>query len=119
MMAATLLGSKCHISAFCQHSSSNDEDLSNSYIYSSSACLTRSDEYQGGGTYIRAIRKTIRLEQGQVLVHPGELYHKGCDITGGIRLLIVCFMDGYDPKIADPSSEKTDSVEYEKNVRSY
>ena len=81
--------------------------------------LSKSCEYEGGGTYIRALKKTVRLEQGQVLVHPGELYHKGCDITNGVRALIVCFMDGYDPNISDPSSSKEDLAEYEKNVRMY
>lgn len=81
--------------------------------------LSKSSEYEGGGTYIRALKKTVRLEQGQVLVHPGELYHKGCDITSGVRALIVCFMDGYDPMIQDPSSAKEDDSEYEKNVEMY
>ncbi len=81
--------------------------------------LSKSSEYDGGGTYIRALRKTVRLEQGQVLVHPGELYHKGCDITRGKRDLIVCFMDGFDPQIVDSSSAQEDNVIYEKNVRSY
>jgi hypothetical protein len=34
------------------------------------------NEYEGGGTYMRCMRETIKLHQGQVLVHPGELYHK-------------------------------------------
>jgi len=38
----------------------------------SQAMLTRLDEYEGGGTYFRSLRKTIKLKQGQVLVHPGE-----------------------------------------------
>ena len=56
--------------------------------------LSHPEEYGGGGTYFRCLRKTVVLRQGQVLVHPGELYHKGRDITGGVRSLIVCFMDG-------------------------
>ena len=36
------------------------------------AVLTRLDEYEGGGTYFRCLRKTVKLQQGQVLVHPGE-----------------------------------------------
>lgn len=81
--------------------------------------LSKSSEYDGGGTYIRALKKTVRLEQGQILVHPGELYHKGCDITGGERALIVCFMDGFDPQIVDPSSAQEDNIIYERNVRMY
>ena len=81
--------------------------------------LSKSTEYDGGGTYVRALRKTIKLEQGQVLVHPGELYHKGCDITQGERALIVCFMDGFDPQIVDPSSAQEDKEIFHKNVRMY
>lgn len=36
------------------------------------AMLTRNDEYEGGGTYFRCLRKTVLLRQGQVLVHPGK-----------------------------------------------
>jgi hypothetical protein len=83
------------------------------------AMLSKSSEYEGGGTYIRSLRKTIRLEQGQVLIQPGELYHKGVDITSGVRALIVCFMDGFDPRIVDPSSAQEDRSIYERNVRMY
>ena len=83
------------------------------------AMLSKSSEYTGGGTYIRCLRKTIKLEQGQVLVHPGELYHKGIDITSGVRALIVGFMDGFDPQIVDSSSSQNDKDIYEKNIRKY
>ena len=39
------------------------------------AMLTRIDEYEGGGTYFRALRKTVKLQQGQVLVHPGKILY--------------------------------------------
>ena len=38
-----------------------------------SLMLSGNGEYEGGGTYIRCLRKTIMLKQGQILVHPGEL----------------------------------------------
>jgi len=81
-----------------------------------SAMMSRSDEYEGGGTYFRCLRKTVKLQQGQVLIHPGELYHKGCEITMGVRTLLVCFTDGMNPKILDDSKSSDDSAEYEKNV---
>ena len=83
------------------------------------AMLFKSSEYEGGGTYYRILRKTIRLEQGQILVSPGELYHLGVDITSGVRSLIICFMDGFDPKIVDESSQEEDKEIYQKNVRMY
>mmetsp|Transcript_12395 Transcript_12395/g.26285 ORF Transcript_12395/g.26285 Transcript_12395/m.26285 type:complete len:487 (+) Transcript_12395:177-1637(+) len=84
--------------------------------YTWQAMLTRVNEYEGGGTYFRCLRKTVKLQQGQVLVNPGELYHKGLDITSGVRCLLVCFTDGLDPKILDDSKPEDDGVEYEKNV---
>ena len=71
------------------------------------------------GTYFRCLRKTIRLEQGQVLVHPGELYHKGIDITSGVRSLIVCFLDGFNVNITDQSSSQDDDVRFQDNVCMY
>jgi hypothetical protein len=50
-----------------------------------SLMLSRPNEYDGGGTYIRTLRTTLRLDQGQVLLHPGDLYHTGLDITSGVR----------------------------------
>jgi len=54
--------------------------------------LSDPSEYTGGGTYFRCLRATIKLRKGQVLVHPGNLYHKGIDITSGTRELVICFM---------------------------
>jgi hypothetical protein len=70
----------------------------------------------GGGTYFRSIRKTIRLKKGQVLVHPGDLYHKGVDIISGHRNLMICFMDGYDAKITDNSLWSDEKKEYEGRI---
>ena len=39
--------------------------------------LSRSGDYDGGGTYIRALKKTVKLLQGQVLIHPGEVRDRG------------------------------------------
>ena len=138
------------------------------------AMLTRIDEYEGGGTYFRSLRKTVKLQQGQVLVHPGksvlntsrllpyftilrstaalilillpgELYHmvtstptcrvystesilsahhfrfwsKGCDITYGVRCLLVCFTDGMNPKILDDSKSHEDHPSFRNNVVLY
>jgi len=78
--------------------------------------LTRIDEYEGGGTYFRCLKKTVKLQQGQVLVHPGELYHKGVDITNGVRCLLVCFTDGMNPKILDDSKSEDHNEKDEKRV---
>ena len=70
------------------------------------AMLTRLDEYEGGGTYFRCLRKTVKMQQGQVLVHPGELYHKGIDITYGVRCLLVCFTGKFWTKKKYPAPSK-------------
>lgn len=70
--------------------------------------LSDQSEYEGGGTYIHALRRTVILKKGQVLVHPGELYHKGVDITSGERRLVICFMDGYNPGVVDDVIPDTD-----------
>jgi hypothetical protein len=78
--------------------------------------LSDPSEYSGGGTYFRCLQKTIKLCKGQVLVHPGDLYHKGVDIASGTRRLVVCFLDGFRPNIKDKSTDEVDHSEYEKHV---
>jgi len=78
--------------------------------------LSDLEDYQGGGTYMRAMRTTIKLRIGQCLVHPGELYHSGIDIMSGTRFLIVGFLDGFDPFILDESTQANDREEYQRNI---
>jgi len=55
------------------------------------AILSGQDEYSGGGTYITVLDKTIKLSQGQVLIHLGDLEHAGADIKSGVRRLFIAF----------------------------
>ena len=77
--------------------------------------LSDTSECVGGGTYFRCLRKTVKLKQGQAVIFPGELYHKGVDILSGVRTLIVCFLDGFDPKIYDDSKDCEDIEKYERD----
>ena len=49
-------------------------------------------------------------------MRPGELYHKGIDITCGVRCLLVCFTDGMNPKILDDSKSEDYDRKDEGNV---
>lgn len=62
------------------------------------------------------MKKTVRMGLGQILVHPGELYHSGVNISSGTRMLVVCFMDGFDPDIIDDSEASEDDLQNENNV---
>ena len=73
-------------------------------------------EYNGGGTYFQALRRTVKLSMGQVLVHPGDLLHKGVDISAGERRLAVCFMDGFHPGVLERSSIFGHRPEFEERV---
>lgn len=55
--------------------------------------LSRKSNYLGGGTYIAAMNKLVKLEQGEILMHPGHLVHGGNAITAGTRYLLVAFAD--------------------------
>lgn len=57
------------------------------------ALLSKEDDFGGGGTYIQVIDKTIKLQQGQMLIHPGNLDHAGAEITSGVRRLLVSFLE--------------------------
>jgi len=72
-------------------------------------------DYVGGGTYFRNIKKTIKIDVGFVLVHPGELFHKGVDIESGRRYLLICFTDGMPLPHKDSSSG--DDEDHEKHLK--
>lgn len=55
--------------------------------------LSRKSSYSGGGTYFAAMDKLVKLEQGEILMHPGHLIHAGNSITAGTRFLLVAFAD--------------------------
>lgn len=53
--------------------------------------LSEDADFVGGGTYIQAIDETIRLKQGEMLIHLGDLEHAGVDIHSGVRRLLISF----------------------------
>lgn len=55
-------------------------------------CLSADDEYTGGGTYITKLDRTIRLQQGEMLIHLGDLEHSGAEITSGVRRILIAFL---------------------------
>ena len=55
--------------------------------------LSRSNAYIDGGTYFEEANENVRLEFGEFLLHPGQCVHKGSDISGGTRYLMVMFAD--------------------------
>jgi hypothetical protein len=55
--------------------------------------LSAPDDYEGGGTYIEAMDETIRLQQGEMLIHLGNLVHAGVEIISGVRRLLIGFLE--------------------------
>lgn len=54
--------------------------------------LSAEDEYNGGGTHITNLDKTIRLQQGEMLIHLGDLEHAGVEIRSGVRRIFIAFL---------------------------
>lgn len=71
--------------------------------------------YSGGGTYFHCLKATLRLRQGQVLCHPGSLWHSCVDITQGVRVLMGSFLYGLDPEVEE-DSYPVDQTEYQRNI---
>ena len=61
--------------------------------FTANLVLSRSDTYEGGGTYFPDADAVVRLERGSFLIHPGTLVHGGVNISHGSRYLMVMFMD--------------------------
>ena len=63
------------------------------YVYVTVNCmLSDAQDFEGGGTYIKALDRTIKLAQGEMLIHLGDLEHAGADITSGVRRLMIAFL---------------------------
>ena len=57
--------------------------------------LVAREDYQGGGTYIKAIDKTFALEKGFLISHASAIQHGATAITKGYRSVLVgfCILD--------------------------
>lgn len=63
------------------------------YVYITVNCmLSDTQDFEGGGTYIKALDRTIQLNQGEMLIHLGDLEHAGAEITSGVRRLMIAFL---------------------------
>jgi hypothetical protein len=72
------------------HTDNHDDYASKSITIN--VLLSDNDDFGGGGTYITAIDRTIKLNQGEMLIHLGDLEHAGADISFGVRRLLVAFL---------------------------
>ena len=62
-------------------------------LLSFNVLLNPADEFTGGGTFFEKTGAIHVISQGDVLLHCGRLRHAGAPITGGIRMLLVGFVD--------------------------
>ena len=65
-------------------------------LFTANIALNDIDEYEGGGVYLEGLKdfmeSPIKLEKGQVLLHPGNVRHAGAPITKGVRYVLICFI---------------------------
>jgi hypothetical protein len=61
-------------------------------LISVNLALNAASEYEDGGTYIPALGRVAKIEQGQCLAHSSSLWHAGNPITAGTRIILVCFL---------------------------
>ena len=53
--------------------------------------LSEPTDFVGGGTYITEIDQTVKLKQGEMLIHLGDMEHAGVEITSGVRRVLIGF----------------------------
>jgi len=54
--------------------------------------LSEPTDFDGGGTYITEIDQTVKLKQGEMLIHLSDMEHAGVEITSGVRRVLICFL---------------------------
>lgn len=59
----------------------------------SNILLSNTSEFTGGGTYFEEDDITIKLEQGDMILHSGNARHSGLEITQGKRYVLVFFIN--------------------------
>ena len=62
--------------------------------YSFNILLNERDDFDGGGTgiYTPWNYEECHISKGDLVIHPGFLYHKGITITRGVRYILVGFL---------------------------
>ena len=80
--------------------------------------LSAENEYTGGGTHITNLDKTIRLQQGEMLIHLGDLEHAGVEIRTGVRRIFIAFLacQWKDEELNTPISETARDYRIGKDV---
>ena len=59
-----------------------------------SILLSHPSEFDGGGTQLESLGMTVRPDtRGDVFMHCGQMRHGGCEVTRGVRYLLVAFVD--------------------------
>lgn len=69
-------------------------------ILSFNVLLNNASDFDGGGTYFEKFDKTVTIEQGDFVLHSGQLRHAGRAITRGVRFILVGFVDAFVDKPA-------------------
>mmetsp|Transcript_19229 Transcript_19229/g.41678 ORF Transcript_19229/g.41678 Transcript_19229/m.41678 type:complete len:344 (+) Transcript_19229:44-1075(+) len=49
-------------------------------------------DFTGGGTHFTEIDQTIKLKQGEMLLHLGDMEHAGVEIKSGVRRVLIAFL---------------------------
>jgi len=72
-----------------------DSDIFSGNIFSFNILLNENTDFDGGGTGIYSPwgYHEYHLSKGDILVHPGFLYHRGIPITRGICYILVGFLN--------------------------
>jgi len=67
-------------------------------VFTINCLLSEPDaDFRGGGTYFEDLDKTIHLDQGEALLHPGAKLHSGKNISAGVRVILVGFLEEVPP----------------------
>ncbi|KAH9102912.1 hypothetical protein AeMF1_020627 [Aphanomyces euteiches] len=62
-------------------------------ILSFNILLNDAQSFQGGGTYFEATQSTVKIQQGQAVVHSGRVMHGAAPVLDGKRLILVGFLN--------------------------
>ena len=65
-------------------------------LVSFNVLLNSHADFEGGGTLFEGIEKPVQIQQGDCVIHDAHLRHGGMEVSSGVRMILVGFVDTVD-----------------------
>lgn len=79
--------------------------------------LQLNENFEGGGTFIRRLDRSLVHQTGELCIHCGWFMHGGTEITSGVRYVLIGFCQIEAPWLNSSFMEQNKGKLYNKNLQ--